>query len=130
MSDRILWHNKMVCCHENPSHNRPTISCAFSDALESIDRDAFISEWAMSSLWGDSEGHKLSAKHLNTIGVVWDAAHTTIRDIRSVTGLSQAGFGIRFCIPCRTIEDWEAGRRSCPGYIRLLLMQAVGLLQR
>lgn len=102
----------------------------FSDALESIDRDAFISEWAMSSLWGDSEGHKLSAKHLNTIGVVWDAAHTTIRDIRNVTGLSQAGFGIRFCTPCRTIEDWEAGRRSCPGYIHLLLMQAVGLLQR
>ena len=102
----------------------------FSDVLESIDRDAFISEWATSSLWGDSEGHKLSAKRLNTIGVVWDAAHVTIRDIRSVTGLSQAGFGIRFCIPCRTIEDWEAGRRSCPGYIRLLLMQAVGLLQR
>jgi transcriptional regulator with XRE-family HTH domain len=45
----------------------------------------------------------------------------TILSIRKATGLSQTAFGRRFGIPRRTIQDWEAGRMSCPAYVAELL---------
>ena len=45
----------------------------------------------------------------------------TILSIRRRTGLSQAAFGRRFGIPRRTIQDWEAGRMTCPAYVAELL---------
>lgn len=40
-----------------------------------------------------------------------------IRAIRVETGLSQVAFGAALHIPRRTIEEWEAGNRSCPPYV-------------
>lgn len=40
-----------------------------------------------------------------------------IRAIRAETGLSQVAFGAALHIPRRTIEEWEAGNRSCPPYV-------------
>ena len=40
-----------------------------------------------------------------------------IRTIRAETGLTQAGFSAYLGIPRRTLEDWEAGARSCPAYV-------------
>ena len=64
------------------------------------------------------------------LGQLWDAAHLTIRDIRAHTGLSQAAFAVRYCIPRRTVENWEAGDRQCADYVRLLLAEAAGLYAR
>lgn len=44
-----------------------------------------------------------------------------ILSTRRSTGLSQAAFGRRFGIPKRTIQDWEAGLRSCPAYVAEML---------
>lgn len=99
----------------------------FSDALsnESASREAFVSDWALSSIWDD--GQDIPEDRIAEIGDIWDVAHLTICDIRQHTGLSQAKFAIRFCIPRRSIEDWESGARKCPDYLRLLLAQTVGL---
>lgn len=99
----------------------------FSDALsnESASREAFISDWALSSIWDD--GQDIPEDRIAEIGDIWDVAHLTICDIRQHTGLSQAKFATRFCIPRRSIEDWESGARKCPDYLRLLLAQTVGL---
>lgn len=59
-----------------------------------------------------------------------DAANLTIKDIRAVTGLSQAAFARRFSIPRRTVENWESGVNVCPVYVRLLLAHAVGLYKQ
>lgn len=45
----------------------------------------------------------------------------TIREIRALTGLSQAKFSKQYGIPKRTIEDWEAGRHVPPAYVEDLL---------
>ena len=102
----------------------------FKDALTINDRDAFVSDWALSTIWDDPAGADFSQERLDQIGAVWDVAHLTIRDIRQHTGLSQAKFALRYCIPRRSVEDWEAGARSCPDYVRLLLAQAAGLYQK
>lgn len=97
----------------------------WTEAQTSTDREAFISDWALSSVWEDAEDAPIPDGRADAIGAVWDTAHLTIRDIRASTGLSQVAFAQRFCIPRRTVEDWEAGRRSCPDYVRLLLARAV-----
>lgn len=100
----------------------------FSDALsnEGASREAFVSDWALSSIW-DNDGQDIPEDRIAEIGDIWDVAHLTICDIRQHTGLSQAKFATRFCIPRRSIEDWESGARKCPDYLRLLLAQTVGL---
>ena len=45
----------------------------------------------------------------------------TVKEIRELTGLSQAKFGTRYNIPLRTIQAWELGERSCPEYVLELL---------
>ena len=48
-----------------------------------------------------------------------------IRAIRAGTGLSQVAFGAALHIPRRTIEEWEAGNRSCPPYVAELIAYRV-----
>ena len=99
-------------------------------ALDCDDRDAYVSDWALSSAWGDAPEAEISAARIEMLGQLWDTAHLTIRDIRAHTGLSQAAFSVRYCIPRRTVENWESGDRQCADYIRLLLAEAVGLYTR
>lgn len=102
----------------------------FSDAASStgnLDCSAFVSDWATSSIWGDTIEAPIPQGRIDAIKAVWNDAHITIRDIRAKTGLTQAAFAVHFCIPKRTIEAWETGDRKCPPYVRLLLARAVWL---
>lgn len=98
----------------------------WAEALASEDRDAYVSDWCLSSIWEDGEDAEIPPARPVELGALWDVAHMSIREIRASTGLSQAAFSKRFCIPRRSIEDWEAGRRSCPDYVRLLLARVSG----
>lgn len=102
----------------------------WAEALTSAGRDAFISDASLSSIWGDAPDAAIPDDRLQQLGQLWDAAHLTVKAIRAATGLSQAAFAQRFCIPRRTVENWEAGTNTCPVYVRLLLAQAVGLYER
>ena len=44
-----------------------------------------------------------------------------IRKLREQTGMTRKDFSIHIGIPLRTIEDWEAGRRTPPEYIPRLI---------
>lgn len=102
----------------------------FGSAIEIADRDTYVSDWALSSAWGDDPKAEIPAARIEMLGQLWDTAHLTIQDIRAHTGLSQAAFAVRYCIPRRTVENWEAGDRRCADYVRLLLAEAVGLYTR
>lgn len=99
-------------------------------ALDCADRDTYVSDWALSSAYGDAPEADVPADRVEELGHLWDAAHLTIRDIRAHTGLSQAAFAVRYCIPRRTVENWESGDRQCADYVRLLLAEAVGVYMR
>ena len=53
----------------------------------------------------------------------------TIKEIRSLTGLSIVDFAHKYNIPYRTVENWEAKsekqKRKCPPYVAELLERAV-----
>ena len=48
-------------------------------------------------------------------------AATVIKRLREENGLSRKEFSIHTGIPVRTVEDWEAGRRTPPDYIPKLI---------
>lgn len=48
-----------------------------------------------------------------------------IKEIRSLTGLSQIKFAQMYKIPERTLEDWERGKSNPSKYLLELLERAV-----
>lgn len=102
----------------------------WAEALTSSDRNAFVSDWSLSSIWEGAEGGEIPTNRIAVLEELWTVAHATVRDIRKHTGLTQAAFSIRYCIPKRSIENWESGSRSCPDYVRLLLAQVAGFYRR
>lgn len=53
-----------------------------------------------------------------------------IKEIRKLTGLSQAKFAEKYCVSKRNIENWETGKRKPPDHIPYLLERVVTLEKR
>ena len=49
----------------------------------------------------------------------------TIKELRQMSGLSQAEFAKKYEIPKRSIENWEEGKRVPPPYLIKLLGIAI-----
>lgn len=99
------------------------------EAVQYQQRDAYISDLAISSLWGDDPGAEIPEDRLELLGRIWELSQLTVKAIRTSTGLSQAKFAERFLIPPRTIEDWERDLRTPPRYVIYLLALATGLAE-
>lgn len=107
--------------------NKQFMSCV-SEALVYADRDAYISDLCLSSMWGEEED--IPQERIEALGGIWDACHRSVKEIASDAGLSGRKLAERFCIPYRTVEDWSAGKRECPIYTRLMMQECLGLLTR
>jgi DNA-binding transcriptional regulator YiaG len=44
-----------------------------------------------------------------------------IKELRTLTGMSQSQFADYFHIPKATLQNWEQGRRECPEYVLKLI---------
>jgi len=99
-------------------------SFALSEISAYTDPDAYASDVALSSVFPDDADIIALAEELKTL---FTAAHITVKDIRTSTGLSQAAFCALHGIPKRTIENWESGIATPPPYIPLMLAQLHGL---
>lgn len=102
---------------------------ALAEAIEASDRDAYVSELALSDVWEDAEDTvEIPAERVELLGEIYDAVHRTVRDIAADAKLSQRKLAERFGIPYRTVEEWCAGRRECTVYTRLMMQECLGLL--
>ena len=45
----------------------------------------------------------------------------TIKELRTMSGMTQKEFAEYFGIPKRNIENWEGGARKCPEYLIALI---------
>lgn len=107
--------------------NKQRIAC-LQEVQNYTNRDAFISDLAMSSILGMSEGN-VPHELLEGLGMLYDAVNRNIKEIASAAGLSQRGLAERFAIPYRTVEDWATGRLECPMYVKLMMQEILGLLR-
>lgn len=98
----------------------------WGEAITSPDRDAFVSDAALSSLWGEDDADPMV--HVPELGKLWDAAHTGVKEIRECACMTQAEFAARHLVPLRTLQRWEKG--ECPEHIRLLLLESEGVYRR
>jgi hypothetical protein len=93
------------------------------------DVGAYISDIALSAIWDDAPDSPIPPERLDQLRTIYTAATSTMRDIISAVGMTQAAFSEHFCIPRRTVEDWCRGVRECPLYTRLLMQQCLGLFE-
>lgn len=45
-----------------------------------------------------------------------------LKEARAAAGLAQQGMADRTLIPLRTIQDWEAGKRTPPPYVQRFVL--------
>lgn len=50
---------------------------------------------------------------------------TRSEEIRSIAGMSRAAFSRKYGIPIRTLEEWDAGRRTPSDWVMDLLERVV-----
>ena len=110
--------------------NDAIFSNLWGEALTSTDRDAYVSDWSLSSIWVDSSEECIPQERIDYLNQLWDAAHMSVKDICKVANLSQTNLATRFCIPRRTVEDWCRGISKCADYIRLMMILNLGILTR
>lgn len=89
------------------------------EAANYTDRDAFVSDAALSSIFGDNDALP-TPSIISQCGIIWDAVNLPFHDLRAQMGLTQIQLSERLCAPRRTVENWEY-RDTCPVYIRLLI---------
>jgi len=58
---------------------------------------------------------------------IYDYSNITINDILKEHGFTNATFSHRFCIPISTVECWVSGKRECPAYLKLLILELLGV---
>lgn len=98
----------------------------WNDALEQPNADLFIAEYGCPD-WFD----EISTNPNELIIIllkIHETAHMSVREILSVSGLTQSAFSEKFCIPKRTVENWATGTRKCPDYLRLSFCRQLGIV--
>lgn len=92
------------------------------------DRDDYLTDMAMSSIWEDAEDAEIPQERLEQLRRIWEVVGMSIRDMRKATGMTQAAFAEKFLIPRRTFEDWDAGKHQPPEFVKMMLAKLLGLL--
>lgn len=108
-------------------------SFCVNEAKNYTDRYAYISDLALSTIWGDAPDIGIPSERIDQLGSIYDAVNRSVKDIAASAGMSCRKLAERFCIPYRTVESWcgatDAGRQ-CPLYTRLMMQECLGLIKR
>lgn len=96
------------------------------DALAQPNKELYVSEYGYPEFFDEisDDINEVSRILCN----IHDVAHMSVREIIKATGLSQAAFSVKFCIPKRTVEHWAIGECKCADYIRLMMCKELGIL--
>lgn len=83
------------------------------------DRDAWLSDVAMSYYWGDPEGAEVPQERIDELSRLWDVVHLPVRELVAPLTLTEASR--TFFVPYRTMQNWFLGVNPCPVYVRFYL---------
>jgi len=107
--------------------NDAQFEVCYTEAIAITDKDAYVSDMALSSIWNDAEDADIPNERLEELGRIWDVAHMSMRDIRKNSGITQAAFAQKFLIPRRTVENWDRGVNTPPEYVKILIAKSMSL---
>lgn len=98
--------------------NYQTFKDLYDEALTYTNIDEYVlhHDWAD---WMDDYPENEAGLVLQRI---YRIAHAPLSETR---GMTQAEFSRLFEIPVRTVQDWDAGRRNPPAYVRQLICYAL-----
>lgn len=99
------------------------------EALNFTDPDAYVSELALSDIWGDAPDATIPQKRLDDLRQIYAAVNRNVRDIAAAVEISHRKLAERFCVPYRTMESWCSGDRQCALYVRLMMQECLGLFK-
>lgn len=102
---------------------------AVSEAASYTDRDAYISDLTLPTIWGDPEDADIPTDRVEQLGEIWDAYHRSVKEIAAAAGLSCRKLAERFSVPYRTMENWSSGANECPLYTRMMMQECLGLMK-
>lgn len=95
------------------------------------DIDAYVSDLALSSIWGDGDADidsGIMAERVSQLQAIYTAAHRSVKDIARESGMSVRQIALHFGIPQRTVENWSAGTREAPLYVLMMIQELLGLI--
>lgn len=108
------------------------ITHAFSEAPNYTDPDAFISDLLLSAAFlpPDDPDVQPDLTQADALRRIWQAANLPFRALLAELGHTQTGLSRRYGIPLRTVQDWAGERRTPPLWLRLMLADLAGWLER
>ncbi len=97
------------------------------------DMAAYISDMALSPIWGDDSEADIPAERITALQHYWALAHASLRDTLADNGISARRLARRFGIPERTTSNWTLPATSknyhqCPRYTQLMIVECLGLM--
>ncbi len=101
----------------------------YGEAANYTDPDAFASDAALSLLDPDDPGQEADMALFEQLCTLWHIANDPFKSLLERMGLNQTQCSTRFCIPLRTVQDWAGDRRTPPPYVRLMMAEAVRLVE-
>lgn len=93
----------------------------YSEALGYADVDMYIAERGWQG-WMDGYPEEQLGSMLQEI---YFLANSDLKTIREERGYSRAEFSRLFNIPLRSLENWDAGSRKMPEYVKALICYAL-----
>ena len=111
--------------------DKTEIAIAWGYARHNSSRADFVSAWQTPSAFIDADNPAQGAGPELTIqlGTIWDAAHMSIKDMREHAGMTRPDFADAFCIPYRTLQNWELGTRETPVYVLFMVARLLGVIE-
>ena len=102
----------------------------FSEVMEYADRDAYVSDLALSPQWGDDPAMDIPQERLDYLGLLWDAAHLPLSELSARFEMSNAAFGRCFGLSRRTVGNWSDGSSTAGLACLLPLAEVLASIRR
>lgn len=102
-------------------------STCVTEAQNYTDRDAYISDMVLSSMWCDDPAEDIPEDRIEQMRRIYDAVHRSVKDIAALAGLNITNMAARFAVPYRTMQNWFNGSRECILSSRLMMQECLGL---
>ena len=93
------------------------------------DGDEFVSEWALSGIWGDAPDTDIPQQRIDWLNALYGILTMPPQELLTITGRSVRRTAFHWGIKPDTANHWVAGKNKMLPQIRLTLAAEAGLLQ-